>query len=279
MPRITKIGLIGFSLVTVLVSFTVMVASSEEMSKAIKHSVVPEWPLEVLTKDVRESRMKRYIASNQFYLKSSDNKKSKEYCGTRLDALEKENYEILSPKHVFQKKFSSEGDMFSCSMKLINEVNITKEGKTEYEFRSTPNYNREYYDFSKALGDGVWGFFSEGGVLECSDKNQTLCDRLEGYRKYGYTAGTVFNAESCIVHLGPAFNVKSRITVNTDSPSRYKESPSFYAFIKIEREIYRLAFNVYSNFESADDSASINIEHVMNDERCIFQTGDLNWED
>ncbi|MGM0422060.1 MAG: hypothetical protein ACQEQL_03070 [Pseudomonadota bacterium] len=242
------------------------------------------WPLNVLIFPEREARLDFFIEHKDLEFYPEVSTANETTCMANFEKLKQGEYTVLSPKHVFREKEQGEESLFQCPDLNIDTIYIPPEANENYKFKSTPVYNREYYDFSRILKQNIWGFFAEGGVVECrAETQEEWCDNITGYKRGSYTAGTVFNADTCDILLGPDFVVNSRISPSQYSDELYRQNPSFYAFVQIDKSIHRLAFNIEDKWEDfrrvlQPETASLLFINVVNNEKCGFFTHNLKRE-
>lgn len=223
------------------------------------------WPLPALSKDERVARFRFFMEYFDFEISDQIGKENKEQCNSLFSNFQdQDTFEVLTPAHghfdmssvetqkilstcpaisldtVYYKKgigylnFENYPDFFALSKN-------DKERTTDYYERATAN--SELYDFSAILGADVWGYFGEGSAPYCSSK-QEHCERLTGYRKYSGVIGRVLDAKACKLLLDTPVKSGERIITVANKPYEYREKPSFFAFVQMDKEIYRTAIRV-----------------------------------
>lgn len=234
---------------------------------------VTEWPFPMLNYYERKARLDFFLNIKLLVTSEKHSTRNTQSCNSLLENLKEKKYQILEPKHIFKTKNTREAELFPQCSDQIDTFYVNGSAEGDAFQKTTPHFNREYYDFSSILGKNIWGFFAEGGHLECGQKAQHICDRFADRKYGGYTAGTIFNNDDCSVMVGPYLPL-SRLTMR-DSSMAQVENASFYAFLKIGRNIniYRLAFNypVNSGFHGLLSTGGATMMLTdSNGDTCVF---------
>lgn len=241
-----------------------------------KENATFDWPLEALDFNDRENGISNFLRTQNLSFEPSLSNASEDECLQVFDSLKKHNFEILKPKYVFKKTMKDENVILkNCPNLNIDTISFGQSNTDFYKSRSV--HNREYYDLTKYLGDGHWGFFAEGGVIECSNNSQSICDNRKGYNSFLGTVGSIYNLNNCQVLLGPDFNVEQRISSYPQDPHKYKKNNSKYAFISLENRVFRLALSSEnkSNGDDKDEGASLILDTPETKKYCSYLSEDL----
>ena len=109
-----------------------------------------------------------------------------------------------------------------------------------YQFQTTANM--EFYDFSSNVGDGLWGFFAEGGRPYCKNPQKNKdCENMLGY----HTTGKILNIQTC--ESRPIGSPVSRTLPRGKSSKKGRtvehfKTFSFFAFATLGDAVYQIAF-------------------------------------
>lgn len=202
------------------------------------------WPFTMLTYAERVARLDFFINIKDlaFYERSST--QSKKICDDLLQDLKDKEYKILKPQYSFPIKNDKENIAFPRCVNRIDTYYIHGSAQDADHFqRATSLYNREYYDLSEFLGQNIWGFFAEGGRLECGKEVKQICQPFNKGYGGGYASGAIFNSNDCTTLVGQPF-IFSRLELLNDERTQYREAASFNAFIQLRENIYRLVFDI-----------------------------------
>ncbi len=234
-----------------------------------------------MTTEERQARLDFFIKLKNVEYYPEVSSGDKEECMPLLQNMKEGKYFIIPPKHVFKNaKFLSNVAPHNCDDDNVRTMYIPVNSPKGYDFKSTPEFNIEYYDLSKYTDSNLLGIFAEGGKLECNIGNRSDCELLASNNTGAYKIGTVFDADTCNIVLGPNFVSDSRLMWKENTNLTYNENPSFFAFINIRDQIYRMAFNInarWANFKDviSPNGASIILININNQKKCSFFTDDL----
>jgi len=238
---------------------------------------VPVWPMQTLTKDEREARLRFFISTQQFQLRRESKTFEPGTCNRILKKLETSGkIKILDAQFQTQTMADSrvENILKSCPNLAIDKSyrSFAKgilDSNVEPGFDTLPeskkdqiadlyyqaSKNMEFYDLSQYLGEGNWGYFAEAMLPHCLHGANRFCSSLTGYFQYVGSMGLVFNSKQCTIVFNPYVHGQRIAGVrNIESPpDYYSERPNFFAFIEDEGKIYRLEFKTLIAWDDFKD--------------------------
>lgn len=234
------------------------------------------WPLPSLSNQERNNRLD-FFTKNQVYDLSN---KSKNYeipeCLSIWGAIKKGEYRFLAPTHPtgFEDAKKTMG-FLSCPNFNPGILHHTKMlGYTDKENQPNEDYfykfdkNIELYNLSDYFPQNkVWGFFAEGGELNCPKNNQTLCDNVSDYQKINGVTSIVFSSSECQIFLSGYTRTGSRLTpksiIGKSPPYYYNETAKFRGMLEIKSEPYRIQVNAPELNDLGSIQQKLNVKIIV----------------
>lgn len=246
-------------------------APAQQSVKSRKESsattCVPQlsWPLPTLNKGEREARL-RFIMNTQDYLVAKHREPiTAAQCDELLASLaDPSKTVILEPDAIATSRDddSVPDDLIArCDNIGFDRAwfSHTKGPLTEAidpEFDALPLIKKdeaadsfirkwgpiEFYDLSESFGGKkIWGSIAEEGDWVCKSPDENLCPKQIGYQKFSTVViAPVVDSGACVPILLPKAKGGGRFIVGTKNPYAYKETPSFVAFVTINKKPYRI---------------------------------------